>query len=877
MLYLGLDRAYDHLLHHDFVFSRDPHEEFDSIYRKGEPAPDPTCYLASTARTEPETAPPGGEALYVLVHTPYLRPHHDWKRMLPAYRRVILDKLKTTGQCRTSRAASCSNRRLTPQDIHDRYRVLNGAIYGLASHGKWTARSSRRTGRRDVAGLYLAGGAAHPGPGHADGADVRLDRGRRARPGRDRASSTSRPDQSRTRGESCPPASQPRTACRAMPARYLPHRWFWLLRLFRRYATPLRPQALPRGSAVDLRRGPSRCDGDEPILIVLNHPSWWDPMIGIMLSSLMRRSRPLRGDRRRAVERYSFFKTTRLRRGRYEDRSAARPSSSARGPRSCPSPNRVFWVTAQGASRDVRERAARHPVGRRPPRGAAEARDRAARGARVHVLDRADAGSARADRRTASQSTTIPGFRARNGPHGSKTALTRNLDVLNAEAMTPRPGEVHRSARRAGPASAGSTTPGGGSRRWLRGERFDAAHESPARRACRDPSSPGSPSAAPRSPPCSTCGTRSCSASRQRSTTSVRSRSPTISVLIPARNEELGIAACVESVLASRHVELEVIVLDDHSTDRTAEIVRAIAATRSARAAGSRAPPLPDGWCGKQHACFALSKLARHDVLTFLDADVRLEPDALARMRPLPEGKRGRARQRLPAAGDRTRSSKSCSSRSSTGCCLCFLPLWAMRQLPLVRVRGRLRAVVHDHARRLRAGRRARGGEVVAARRPDAAACLPPRRVHDRHLRRDQPGDVPHVPLGDARCGSGWRRTPARAWPQPGRFCSGPWCCSCGQVLPFSALLHGMLWADFEVWLIMLTTMLLNLTIQLLSLFRFQQSPGGALLFPLAILLLLAIQWYAIIRAIGASQWGGKGDPIRLRELFIMLPPRLLI
>ena len=86
-----------------------------------------------------------------------------------------------------------------------------------------------------------------------------------------------------------------------------------------------------------------------------------------------------------------------------------------------------------------------------------------------------------------------------------------------------------------------------------------------------------------------------------------------------------------------------------------------------------------------------------------------------------------------------------------------------------------------------------------------------------------------------------------------------------------------MLWADFEVWLIMLTTMLLNLTIQLLSLFRFQQSPGGALLFPLAILLLLAIQWYAIIRPYGASQWGGKGDPIRLRELFIMLLPRLLI
>jgi diapolycopene oxygenase len=165
VLYLGLSKAYDHLLHHDFVFSRDPHEEFDFIYRRGEPAPDPTCYLASTARTEPETAPPGGDALYVLVHTPYLRPHHDWKRMLPEYRRVILEKLKTTGKMPDIESRIVFESALTPQDIHDRYRVLNGAIYGLASHGKWKGAFKPANRSRDVKGLYLTGGAAHPGPG----------------------------------------------------------------------------------------------------------------------------------------------------------------------------------------------------------------------------------------------------------------------------------------------------------------------------------------------------------------------------------------------------------------------------------------------------------------------------------------------------------------------------------------------------------------------------------------------------------------------------------------------------------------------------------------------------------------------------------------
>ena len=165
VLYLGLNKRYEHLAHHDFVFSRDPHEEFDFIYKRGEPAPDPSCYLAATTCTEPGTAPAGGEALYVLVHTPYLRAHHDWKKMLPAYRRVILEKLKTTGKMPDLESRIVFERALTPQDIHDRYHVLNGAIYGLASHGKFLGAFKPGNRSPDLRGLYLAGGAAHPGPG----------------------------------------------------------------------------------------------------------------------------------------------------------------------------------------------------------------------------------------------------------------------------------------------------------------------------------------------------------------------------------------------------------------------------------------------------------------------------------------------------------------------------------------------------------------------------------------------------------------------------------------------------------------------------------------------------------------------------------------
>jgi len=165
VLYLGLKKKYDHLLHHNFVFSRDPHEEFEAIYRRGEPAPDPTAYLCAPSISEPQVAPPGGEALYILVHTPYLREHHDWKKMLPEYREVILRKLETTGKMPDIRERIVTENALTPEGIHKRYRVLQGAIYGLASHGKYLGAFKPANRSPDMRGLYLAGGAAHPGPG----------------------------------------------------------------------------------------------------------------------------------------------------------------------------------------------------------------------------------------------------------------------------------------------------------------------------------------------------------------------------------------------------------------------------------------------------------------------------------------------------------------------------------------------------------------------------------------------------------------------------------------------------------------------------------------------------------------------------------------
>ena len=167
VMYLGLDRQYQHLLHHDFLFSKDGHLEFEDIYRQGIPARDPTVYLCVPSRTDPTQAPAGCEALYALIHTPFLRPGQVWEGpggMMEQYRPVIIEKLKRMGMADIEKHIVVE-RHLTPQSIERWYNAEGGAIYGLASHGKLKGGFKPRNRSRVYSNLYLAGGSANPGPG----------------------------------------------------------------------------------------------------------------------------------------------------------------------------------------------------------------------------------------------------------------------------------------------------------------------------------------------------------------------------------------------------------------------------------------------------------------------------------------------------------------------------------------------------------------------------------------------------------------------------------------------------------------------------------------------------------------------------------------
>jgi cellulose synthase/poly-beta-1,6-N-acetylglucosamine synthase-like glycosyltransferase len=96
-----------------------------------------------------------------------------------------------------------------------------------------------------------------------------------------------------------------------------------------------------------------------------------------------------------------------------------------------------------------------------------------------------------------------------------------------------------------------------------------------------------------------------------------------VSVLIPARNEEKNIAKLLNDLLDHDYKNIEILVFNDQSTDKTAEIVTGFS-QKDSRVKLINSDGLPEGWLGKNHACHSLSKLAKGKYLLFLDSDVRI-------------------------------------------------------------------------------------------------------------------------------------------------------------------------------------------------------------------------------------------------------------
>lgn len=275
------------------------------------------------------------------------------------------------------------------------------------------------------------------------------------------------------------PAAGPAVASRIDGTRpvELPRRWHWLIRGFRKYCARY---VRKHFHAVRLSNTSHPLPpAGEPVLVVLNHPSWWDPLIGVILSERF-------GDRDQfaaidvvAVERYAFFKrlgfvgveTTSLR-GAAGFLRVGRAILSER--------NRAFWVTAQGRFTDVRQR----PLDLRS--GVGHLAARLADGWVVPVALEYTFWTERTPEALARIGEPLrianhPGLTGKQWTYLIEDALTAALDGLNTEAMARDPAKFT-------PLVDGRTGVGGIYDRWhrlkawVRGERFDPSHEAATRK-----------------------------------------------------------------------------------------------------------------------------------------------------------------------------------------------------------------------------------------------------------------------------------------------------------------------------------------------------------------------------------------------------------
>jgi hypothetical protein len=108
---------------------------------------------------------------------------------------------------------------------------------------------------------------------------------------------------------------------------------------------------------------------------------------------------------------------------------------------------------------------------------------------------------------------------------------------------------------------------------------------------------------------------------------------PSVSIIVPARNEEADIEQTLSQLLLLDYDNYELIAVDDRSTDRTGEIMDRVAARSDAkdRSKVIHVPELPAGWLGKTHAMWEAAKLAKGDWLLFTDADVLFKPESVRR------------------------------------------------------------------------------------------------------------------------------------------------------------------------------------------------------------------------------------------------------
>lgn len=165
MLYLGLSREYDHLLHHNVYLSEDYRENFGAIFHHGRLPEDPSFYTNVASRTDPGSAPAGMTALYVLVPVPHLGPGVEWGHEGEPFRERVLDLLAEKAGMEDIRRRVVFEEIRTPEDWKWDYNLEEGAAFGIGHGISQVGYFRPPLASRSIGRLYFVGASTRPGTG----------------------------------------------------------------------------------------------------------------------------------------------------------------------------------------------------------------------------------------------------------------------------------------------------------------------------------------------------------------------------------------------------------------------------------------------------------------------------------------------------------------------------------------------------------------------------------------------------------------------------------------------------------------------------------------------------------------------------------------
>ncbi len=164
MLYLGVDKVYDDLFHHNVFLAQDSDRNFVEIFKQHRLPSDPSFYVHCVTRTDPAMAPAGADCVYVLVPVPRIYEGMDWATEGPRYRELVLDKVESLA-APDIRQHIVVEKMVTPADWAESYHLRHGATFGLAHDFFQVGYMRPHNKARALDRLYFVGAGTVPGGG----------------------------------------------------------------------------------------------------------------------------------------------------------------------------------------------------------------------------------------------------------------------------------------------------------------------------------------------------------------------------------------------------------------------------------------------------------------------------------------------------------------------------------------------------------------------------------------------------------------------------------------------------------------------------------------------------------------------------------------